>query len=510
MTLPGPERNRLPTGTVPRDQPGARWWRYQRPELDARTSAGDEGVRNDGPTPPLPTTETPAPPPAPQQAPAVPPALPGPPVAPFAIAAILVLGLAVAAGQYFYNGLLARVFVVGFALVAAVGFTRHVQSRHPEEPWIGRFIVWGMIVKIIGTLIRYYVFVVATSRVPDAINYSNYGHEYVLGTARPLPNLRKTNFIFYLTGQIYSLLGPDLIAAFLVFGIAAFAGAYLWYRATASAVPSLNRKMYCALLFFAPSLAFWPSSVGKEAVMLLAMGLAALGTARVLGGSLLKGFAIAAPGGWLLWLVRPHLLVFATVAAGLAYFVGRGSGAKVTSASLKKPIGLAALALLGVLAASQATEALGMKDFSIASIEQELSDTSAQTSQGGSKIDSGSDANSGQVHLTPLSLPQGFVTVLLRPFPWEVESGSQILASVECAFFAWLVIHRRRSVAASLRQLARVVVPFLLLGAAGVLRRRLLIVRQHGIARAAAVARAAGLLRDHFCRTSEVARTIRR
>jgi hypothetical protein len=380
-------------------------------------------------------------------------ALPDPAVAPFVIGGIMVLALAIAGGQYFYNGILARGFVIVFALIAAVGLARHVQARHPEEPWIGRFIVWGMIVKIVGTLTRYYVFVVATTRVPDAINYSNYGRAYVLGTDRPLANLRKTNFIFYLTGQIYSLLGPDLIAAFLVFGVAAFAGAYLWYRATASAVPSLNRKLYCALLFFAPSLAFWPSSVGKEAVMLLAMGLTALGTARLLSGSLLKGFAIAVPGGWLLWMVRPHLLVFATVAAGLAYFVGRGSGAKVTSASLKKPIGLAALALLGVLAASQATQALGMKDFSISSIEQELSDTSAQTSQGGSKIDSSSDSNTGQVHLTPLSLPQGFVTVLLRPFPWEVETGSQILASVECAFFAFLVVHRRRSVAASLRQL---------------------------------------------------------
>ena len=268
------------------------------------------------------------------------------------------------------------------------------------------------------------------------------------------PNLRKTNFIFYLTGQIYSLLGPDLIAAFVVFGIAAFVGAYLWYRATASAVPSLNRKMYCALLFFAPSLAFWPSSVGKEAVMLLAMGLAALGTARLLSGSLLKGFLDRGAG-------RLVAVARATALAGIRDRRGRrsptssdaASGAKVTSASLKKPIGLARWHCSEYWPRARRREALGMKDFSIASIEQELSDTSAQTSQGGSKIDSGSDSNSGQVHLTPLSLPQGFVTVLLRPFPWEVESGSQIIASVECAFFAYLVVHRRRSVAASLRQL---------------------------------------------------------
>ena len=186
--------------------------------------------------------------------------------------------------------------------------------------------------------------------------------------------------------------------------------------------------------------------------MLLALGLVAFGASRLFGGRLLQGFAIAAPGAWLLWVVRPHLLAFATVAAGGAYLVGRGSSAKVTSASLKRPIGLIALGLLGVLAVTQATEFLGMEGLSISSVEQELGDTSAQTSQGGSSFDTGSDSESGQVHLTPLSVPQGLVTVLLRPFPWEIESGSQLIACLECAVFAYLVVVRRRSIVASIRQ----------------------------------------------------------
>jgi hypothetical protein len=435
------------------------WWRYRRPgpaferepgleDAPRPQEAGIEEATADAPSAS-----------APPRAPAV-SALPMPPAAPLFVGAGIVGGVTIALAQLGGNGPIARVLVAAFGLLLAAGLARFVQARHPEEPWIGKLIMWGMIVKLVGTAARYYVFVVATTRVPDALNYDRYGREFVEGTAKELDNLRKTNFLFFLTGHVYSLIGPDLIAAFFLFGIAAFLGAYFWYRAAADAVPSLNRMMFCALVFFAPSLAFWPSSVGKEAVMMLAMGLAALGVAGLLGGRLLQGLVTAAPGAWLMWVVRPHLLAFMTVAAGAAYLVGRGTGGKTPSASLKRPIGIAIMALLGVLAVSQATSFLGMKDFSIASVEQELSDTSAQTSQGGSRIDTGESGEAGQVHLTPLSIPQGLVTVVLRPFPWEVESSSQLIASLESVFFVYLIVRRRQSIVESIRRMRTS--PFLL------------------------------------------------
>jgi hypothetical protein len=63
------------------------------------------------------------------------------------------------------------------------------------------------------------------------------------------------------------------------------------------------------------------------------------------------------------------------------------------------------------------------------------------------------------VSLTPLSLPLGAVTVLFRPFPFEVESGVQLLASLESGLLAWFIWKRRSSVALALRR-ARTV-PFL-------------------------------------------------
>ena len=100
-----------------------------------------------------------------------------------------------------------------------------------------------MVVKLVATFLRYQVFLGSDKR-SDAIQYDKYGQDYVAGIAEPLVDLRKTNFMKYLTAHVYVLIGPDLIAAFLVFGIFAFLGAYLG-TATAEGVPSLNRQMYC-------------------------------------------------------------------------------------------------------------------------------------------------------------------------------------------------------------------------------------------------------------------------
>jgi len=237
-----------------------------------------------------------------------------------------------------------------------------------------------------------------------------------------------------------------MLNGFLLFGLLALIGSYLWYRAAVEAVPSLNKRLCFLLMFFAPSIAFWPSSIGKEALMQLGLGAVALGTARILKQRLFQGILFALPGAWLLWNVRPHLLAFATFAAGAAYVFGRVRRGRTASesTSLFKPIGMVIVALLAFVALNQAAEFLGMKDFSLSSIEQELNQQTGRTSQGGSKVDT------GKVSLTPLTVPEGVVKVLLRPFPWEVQSSLQILASLESVALGGLIFYRIRSIGFSL------------------------------------------------------------
>ncbi len=264
------------------------------------------------------------------------------------------------------------------------------------------------------------------------------------GTAQPLKDLHKTNFLKWFTGVVYVHFGIDIIVGFFVFGLIAFLGAYLWYRAATVAVPFLDKRIYFLLVFFAPSVAFWPAAIGKEAVMLFALGMVALGIAHLLTGSFLRGVIVAIPGGYLLWLVRPHLLAFMTLAAGVAYIIGRAPRRGNEGPSVFRPLGMILVAFLAVFAATQMASLLGMHGLSLKSINQELADVNGQTAEEGSKF------NVGNSSLTPLSVPKGIVTVLLRPFPYQAHDKNQLLASAECLALIAFAIYRRKSVKLSL------------------------------------------------------------
>jgi hypothetical protein len=264
-----------------------------------------------------------------------------------------------------------------------------------------------------------------------------------------LDDLRKSNFLRWFTGVVYYLFGRDIITGFFVFGLIAFIGSYLWYRAAVIAIPFLNRKLCLILMLFAPSLAFWPSSIGKEALMQFGLGSIALGTAHVFNGQLLRGMLVALPGAWLTWVVRAHLLGITVLAAAVAYIGGRSArrtNDNPSTSSLAKPVGLIVVSLLALFAVTQGAKALHIETVSLDSVQSELEATAASTEQGGSKFTS-------DVSLSPLRLPQDAVNVLLRPFPWEVESANQILASLEGVALVGFMVIRRRSLAISLRKL---------------------------------------------------------
>jgi hypothetical protein len=168
---------------------------------------------------------------------------------------------------------------------------------------------------------------------------------------------------------------------------------------------------------------------------------------------LLRGILVAFPGAWVVWIVRAHLLGITVASAALAYIVGRARNRRNESASLFKPIGLVVLSLLALFAVTQGAKALHVQTLSLDSVQSELEATQASTEQGHSKFNQ-------QVSLSPVRLPQAAVTVLLRPFPWEVESANQILASLEGIALIGFMVLRRKSLAMSLRRMRDY--PFLL------------------------------------------------
>ena len=381
---------------------------------------------------------------------------------PFAVLAAAVLAILMASSFFFPSPALARVLVPVFGLLATIAAARWLSLRHIDEPWLARYMVLGVIAKEVASFLRYRTLVNSYGDVGDASVFDVYGRRYSalwLGTSKVGPqlvDLRKSNFLRFFTGIVYYLFGTDMIAGFIVFGLIAFVGSYLWYRAAAEAVPFLDKRLFFLIVMFVPSILFWPSSIGKEALMQFAIGSAALGTAHLFNGKLLRGILVGIPGFWLMWIVRPHLLALVVLAAGVAYLFGQGpraARAAEISTSLVKPIGLVILSFIVVFAVGQGAKSLGLPSLTLGSVQAELDATTLSTGQGHSAFNNGGNS------LSPLRVPQGMVTVLLRPFPWEVSSPLQELASFEGVALAAFLFIRRKSLAISLRHLRSV--PFL-------------------------------------------------
>jgi hypothetical protein len=311
-----------------------------------------------------------------------------------------------------------------------------------------------------ASFFRYVTFTKSYGGIGDAAVYDSYGRKFAdawngVGTAPTLVNIRQTNFMRWMTGIIYFNFGKSLLGAFVLLALLAVVGSYFWYRGLADSVPFVNKRLYLIFMMFAPSIVFWPSSLGKEALMQLGVGAAAWATGLVLTGRFLRAVPLMLGGGWLIWIVRPHLLALVTVGAAIPYFVGRvRRGDKRLSTFMHRPIGMVIVGLLVVFTVTLGANFLGFQKISLEAVQEQLDENTARTSYGGSTFSHGSNS------LSPLALPLGLVTVLFRPFPWETTSAFQLLASLESAALIILIVWRFSSITAAIQRCRRY--PFLL------------------------------------------------
>ena len=132
-----------------------------------------------------------------------------------------------------------------------------------------------------------------------------------------------TGAMRYISGLVHVPSGSDEMGAFLILTWFAFLGCYFLYRAFVTAVPDGDRYRYARLVFLWPSLVLWPSSIGKESVMVFALGLGTLGAARLFTRQP-GAYVLVLAGIVLAYLVRPHVAMIMLVALVVALVVGRG------------------------------------------------------------------------------------------------------------------------------------------------------------------------------------------
>jgi hypothetical protein len=299
-------------------------------------------------------------------------------------------------------------------------------------PWFATVAALALVMKLLGAVARWYVIFYLYDGEGDAARYHRAGSNLAAliqgGQLPPLLENAGTGFIEAVTGMVYAVTGASLIVGFLAFAWLGFVGQMLAFRAFVEAVPEGQVKRYALLVFFLPSLLFWPSSIGKEAWMLLGIGACMLGTARMLTkpprGLLPLGLGLAATA-----MVRPHVTLLVAVAGVMAFAIGRTSGAISRRAKVASLLALggATFYLIRMAAAY-----VGVNDLSVEGVSQAWETRSENTATGGSSF-------SAQPVSGPQDVPMALLTLLLRPFPWEAGGLMPLLASLEGVLVGGLI-----------------------------------------------------------------------
>jgi hypothetical protein len=352
------------------------------------------------------------------------------------------------------DGLLVVAFLVPVLLAASwPAFTR--QARRERDPTLVRLLVAALLLKLFGSLLRYWVAVALYDSNADAFEYHRVGVDLAMrfragNFETGLASLSGTDFISFFTGIVYTVTGPSIFAGFLLYSWLAFGGMFYLYRAFTIAIPDGRKRSYARLLFFLPSMLYWPSSIGKEAWMLLTLGLAAFGTARLLTGRPWRGLALAGVAMWLGAIVRAHVSGMVVLGLVVAYLFARPPRRLGALGPAVKLLALAALVVVavGLLGRTQSyllEKGIDPQD----GVTGVLAETGRRTNQGGS----GFEAPSTGASLA--KLPYAAVTILFRPFLFEVHNAQAAITALESTLLLCLALARRRAIWQAVRHLRR-------------------------------------------------------
>jgi hypothetical protein len=325
------------------------------------------------------------------------------------------------------------------------------QATRESDRRIFAILALALALKLVATVVRYYVTFEVYERA-DATDYHESGlaiyERFRTGDfTTELPTLTYTNFIRFFTGVVYTVIGPTKLGGFLVFSWLGFWGLFLFYRAFVLSAPDERRLGYARLVFFLPSLLYWPSAIGKESWMMFALGVAVFGCALLLSGKTLGGFAVAGVGLWLVGTVRPHMAGIVAIALATAYLLRRSDTKARPLAPLMKAVALCALVVLAVVLVGRTDQFLQDSGISTSGgFSSVLGQITERTSAGGSEF-------VPSVVESPGRLPIAIVTVLFRPHILDANNAQALIAAVEGAFLFVLSLIRIRSIFAAFRSL---------------------------------------------------------
>ncbi len=335
------------------------------------------------------------------------------------------------------------------------------EGRHHAQPRLPALLLASLVLHLVGAVTQAEVVAHYYGNSADFQRYDGQGAALAIGIrhlhlATAGLTIPGTGTVSVVTGVVYAVTGVDQLGGFFVFTALSWVGLLCFYRAARLALPGVASKRYAVLLFLLPSLLYWPSQAGKEALMLLGLGIATYGAALLYVGRTVAGVLTAAPALIGAAYVRPHEVAL-IVAAFVVGAVARRPGARPrarTRWAVTAGLGVGAL----VLAAIVTAHFLGLDSVSSSALQNAIRSANGHTQRSGG----GFGSSHGGWSSSPLAYPRDVVTVLLEPLPWRVSSLVQAIALVENLILITLVVRFRRSLLGSLRAAARGGMPLML------------------------------------------------
>ena len=330
---------------------------------------------------------------------------------------------------------LALLTMVLLVTVGVVAF----RLRTPRDgSWLPQLVLGAYVVKLMGSAARYSVLVYTYAGVGDATGYHGRGlrlaevwSTFTIPTSG-LTGSASTRIVQQVTGLLYVPYRPSMLGGFFIFATLAFFGQLLFYAAFRRAEPDGRLKWYAIAVLFVPTLVFWPSSIGKESLMILLIGTGAYAVARLFDGYrlrwvLLFGAALAGTAA-----VRVHIVVLLVAAFTGTVILTRhpaGGGARA------RRVVLIATAILSLVLVVTLTAQTFDIDPSGSDIDPFLTELERRTQEGGSAIE-------GRPVTSLADVPAAIGRVLFRPFPTEAHNAQGVLSSLEGVALMALLIWR--------------------------------------------------------------------
>lgn len=223
-----------------------------------------------------------------------------------------------------------------------------------------------------------------------------------------------TQFVWAFTGLFSSVLSFSLFSTFVIYNLIGSIGLLAFDASLHTAVSGYSRRprIIAELIVFLPSISFWSSAIGKDAISFMATGLALWAALDLRRRTWLLLLAIA-----LMFLVRPHIGALLVGTLAVSMFIQTRM-----SRSRRMLIGVLALGA-AVLLVPIAVKYVGLGTVSnvdVGEVQEYIGQRQAYNDTGGGGID-----------ISSMNLPEQLFAYMFRPLPYEAKSLVQLAASID-------------------------------------------------------------------------------